>query len=158
MAKRMGAHVTGVCSTGNVERVRALGADAVVDYTKTDFTRAGETYDVIFDAVGKSSYRQAKKALTPTGKYLTTVLGNNILGNMLWTKIAGGKRAIFDATGLKQTRDKLETLANWVAEGELKSVVDRTYTLDQMQEAHAYVDTGHKRGNIVISMTIATQA
>ncbi|MEL6536679.1 MAG: NAD(P)-dependent alcohol dehydrogenase, partial [Bacteroidota bacterium] len=92
MTKHMGAHVTGVCSTPYVDQVRTLGADAVIDRTKTDFTQIGETYDVIFDAVGKSSFTKCRKALSAKGKYLTTVLGNNILGSMLWTKMTGGKR------------------------------------------------------------------
>ena len=153
LAKGMGAHVTAVCSTANVELVRSLGADAVIDYTQQDYAALGQQYDVVFDAVGKSSFRQACPSLTAKGVYMTTVPTLPILGQMLVSRLRGGKRALFDATGLKQTREKLEVLGQLVAEGGLRSILDRTYTLDAMQEAHAYVETGRKRGNIVVRLT-----
>jgi NADPH:quinone reductase-like Zn-dependent oxidoreductase len=152
LAKYFGAVVTGVCSAANAELVRSLGADQVIDYTREDFTRTGETYDVIFDAVGKSSFPRCKKSLKPGGIYLTTVPSLAVLLQMLWTARSGGQKAIFAATGLNQTIEKLNALKEMLAAGTLKSVVDRRYRFDQIAEAHRYVETGHKKGNVVVAL------
>ncbi len=156
LAKYLGAEVTGVCSTTNVELVKSLGADHVIDYTKGDFTQSGQTYDIIFDAVGKSSFRQCKSSLKPQGVYMTTVAGLPAMGQMLWTSIVGGKKATFAAAGLRPTNEKIEDLRflkELIEMGTIKPVIDRSYPLEQVAEAHRYVDTGHKKGNIAITVS-----
>lgn len=153
LAKFLGAEVTGVCSTTNVEMVKSLGADKVIDYTKDDFTKNGETYDVIFDTVGKSSFSRCKDALTPNGVYLSPVLGLPLLLQMLWTSKIGSKKAKFSATGLRpvsELRMLLKELRELIEAGKIKSVIDRRYPLEQTAEAHRYVEKGHKKGNVVI--------
>jgi NADPH:quinone reductase-like Zn-dependent oxidoreductase len=155
VAKYYGAEVTGVCSTTNLELVKSLGADKVIDYTKEDFTKSGETYDIIFDTVSKSSFSRWKGLLTQRGIYLTTVLSMAILFQMLWTSKIGGKKAKFSATGLRPVPERmvlLKELIDLVEAGEIKSVIDRTYPLEQIVEAHRYVEKGHKKGNVVITL------
>ncbi len=161
LAKYFGAEVTGVCSTTNLEMVKSLGADKVIDYTKADFTKTRETYDLIFDTVGKSSFSRCKGSLTQKGVYLSPVLGLPLLLQMLWTSMNGspafggaGKKAKFSATGLRpasELRKLLQELKELIEAGQLKSVIDRRYTLKQTAEAHRYVDKGHKKGNVVIT-------
>ncbi|MFC2138252.1 NAD(P)-dependent alcohol dehydrogenase [Bacteroidota bacterium] len=149
LSRYFGAEVTGVCSTKNIELVKSLGADKVIDYTTTDFTKIGNTYDIIFDTVGKSSFSRCKKSLGKNGCYLPTVgLKNNFL--MLWTSIIGGKKVI-TGMSVKKTK-KLIFLKELIEAGKIKPVIDRTYPIDQIVEAHRYVDTGHKRGNVIISV------
>jgi len=152
LAKHFGAEVTGVCSTTNVEMVKSLGADTVIDYTKEDFTQLGQSYDAIFDAVGKSSFSRCKGALTPKGVYLTTVPTLAIVRDMLWTAISGGKKAKFVAAGLMQNKDNLNFLKELFDAGKIKAVIDRRYGLEQIAEAHRYVEKGHKKGNVVITV------
>jgi NADPH:quinone reductase-like Zn-dependent oxidoreductase len=155
LAKYFGAEVTGVCSTTNLELVKSLGADRVIDYTKEDFTQTGETYDIIFDAVGKSSFSRCKSSLKPEGIYLTTVPSLAIFPQMLWTSMVGGKKARIAFTGLRPASEKTEVLLflNEIIEaGEYESVIDRRYPLEQIAEAHRYVETGHKKGNVVIAV------
>jgi NADPH:quinone reductase-like Zn-dependent oxidoreductase len=155
LATHFGAEVTGVCSTKNVDLVKSLGAETVIDYTTTDFTQTGQKYDIIFDAVGKSSYSQCKGSLTRSGMYLTTVPSVVIIPQMGWTRLFGTKKAVFAATGLKSPTEKrahLSFLKGLVDAGALHSVIDRRYPLEEIAEAHRYVDTGHKVGNVVVTM------
>jgi len=155
LAKSFGAEVTGVCSTANVALVKSLGADYVIDYKKDDFTKTGETYDIIFDSVGKSSFSKAKRALKQNGIYLTTVISGAILPQMLWTSKFGKKKAMIVFAGLRSTTDKnayLNLLLELVEAGKYRPVIDRCYPLEQIAEAHRYVDTGHKKGNVVITV------
>jgi NADPH:quinone reductase-like Zn-dependent oxidoreductase len=153
LAKHFNAEVTGVCSIANIELVKSLGADHVIDYKKQDFTQESEAYDIIFDAVGKSSFSASKNALKSGGIYMTTVPDLAILLQMLWTGLFGSKKAKFAATGLSQTREKLDFLKELLAAGKLKSIIDRRYPLDRIADAHRYIETGHKKGNIVITVS-----
>lgn len=128
LAKHLGADVTGVCSKANVELVTSLGADQVIDYTHADFTSAGATYDVIFDAVGKSSRSRSKSSLKQNGSYLSA------------------------KSSTREKPDDLKFLSDLIEAGALKAVIDRCYPLEQTAEAHRYVDTGHKKGNVVITV------
>ena len=150
IAKHLGARVTGVCSSANLGLVRSLGADAVIDYLQQDFAAVESVYDVVFDAVGKSSFKHCRGALKPSGIYLTTVPSSTILFQMLWTSVFGQKKARFAATGLQQNQEKLAFLKEMLLAGKLKAIVDRHYTLEEIAEAHRYVETGHKKGNLVI--------
>jgi len=152
LARYYGAEVTGVCSTANVEMVKSLGADQVIDYTKMDFTQTGQIYDVIFDAVGKRSFAQCKGALTPKGMYLTTVPTLVIVRDILWTAMGGGKKAKFATAGLLQNRENLNFLNKLFEAGKIKAVIDRRYPLAQIAEAHRYVETGHKKGNVIVTV------
>lgn len=152
LAKYFGAEVTGVCSGANAQLVKAMGADKVIDYTKEDFTNNGQTYDVIFDAIGKSSFPRCKGSLSSRGVYLTTAPKLSIIFQMLWTAKIGSKKAIFATAGLMQSKENLIYLRELYNEGKLKSVIDRRYPLEQLAEAHRYVDTGRKKGNVVITI------
>jgi NADPH:quinone reductase-like Zn-dependent oxidoreductase len=150
IAKYFGAEVTGVCSTKNIELVKSLGADKVVDYTKEDFTQTGDTYDIIFDTVGKSSYAHNKKILKNGGKYLVTVMTLKRIVLSLLTKFCK-KRKVILAMSVNKT-DELNLIKSLVEEGELKSVIDKQYIFEDLPEAHAYVEKGHKVGNVVIEI------
>lgn len=155
LASHFGAQVTGVCSTGNVELVRSLGAGRVIDYTRMDFTNSSETYDIVFDTVGKSTFSSCKRLLKPGGCYLTTVLTAGILVQMLWTSMVGSKRARILFAGLRPVAakaDDLVLLKELAEAGAFRPVIDRAYTLEQTVEAHRYVDQGHKKGNVVLTM------
>lgn len=153
LAKNLGATVTGVSSTRNLAFVKSLGADHVIDYTLTDFTKTGEKYDIIYDTVGKSSFRKCKKALTEKGIYMSPVLDFSLLLQMIWTSIFGNKRALFSATGMLPKPDiqsLLKDINKLLKKKKLKSFIDRSYPLEQLAEAHRFIDKGHKRGNVVI--------
>lgn len=153
LAKFYGAIVTGVCGPSNVEMVKSLGADEVIDYTKIDFTKTGETYDIIYDTVGKSAFSACKPALSKNGVYLSPVLGLSLLFRMLLTSLMGRKKAKFAATGLApapKLRELLKEVKKMIRLGKIKSVIDKRFTLEQIVEAHRYVDSGHKKGNVVI--------
>jgi NADPH:quinone reductase-like Zn-dependent oxidoreductase len=150
LAKYFGAEVTGVCSTTNLELVRSLGADKVIDYTQEDFTQSGETYDVIFDAVRKSSFSRCASSLEENGFYLSTDMGLALMLQTLWTSMTGGKKIV---SGIASNRvEDLVFLTELIEAGKVKSVIDRSYPLEQMVEAHRYVDKGHKKGNVVITV------
>ncbi len=155
LAKAMGAKVTGVCSTSNLELVKSLGADVVVDYTTTDFTKNGKRYDIIFDTVGKMSYGRCQGSLTAKGVYLATVPTPAIVLRMLWTSLFGGPQVRFTTTGLRPASAKAEDLLfvnRLIEAGQLKAVIDRCYPLEEMAEAHRYVAAGHKKGNVVVTV------
>jgi len=150
LAKYYGAEVTGVCSTTNLGLVKSLGADKVIDYTKEDFSKSGETYDVIFDAVGKSSFSSCMRSLKKEGIYLHTVVAPALAVRMRWTSMTSSKKLI-GGTATEKTED-LIFLKELIEAGKLKPVIDRRYPLEQIVEAHRYVDTGHKKGNVVITV------
>lgn len=155
LAKHLGAEVTGVASGRNAELVRQQGADHFIDYTKVDFTKGAERYDVIFDTVGKVPFRRAKRALTARGVYLSPVLSLGLLARMAWTARFGGKRAKFSATGLlphETLGAQLKAVRALLEAGAFKTVIDRHYGLDAIAEAHRYVESGHKRGNVVLEI------
>ncbi|GAB4408907.1 MAG: NAD(P)-dependent alcohol dehydrogenase [Anaerolineae bacterium] len=155
LARHFGAEVTGVCSTPNVAMVKSLGADRVIDYRQEDFTQSGERYDIVFDTVGKSSFSRARRVLKQGGMYLTTVLSLTILRQMLWTSKFGRKKARLVFAGLRPTEEKrgyLALLLDLDRKGAFKPVVDRTYPLEQIAEAHRYVETGRKRGTVVVTL------
>lgn len=150
LARYYGAEVTGVCSTKNLELVKSLGADRVIDYTQEDFTKNDETYDIIFDTIGKSSFSGCQGSLKENGRYLITVGGlmNYVL--TLWTSMVGGKRVICEMS-IEKT-EALLSIKKLVEKGKIKPVIDRRYTLEQIVEAHSYVEKGHKKGNVVITV------
>ena len=154
VAKYFGAEVTGVCSTTNIELVKSLGADMVIDYTKEDFTKNGQTYDIIFDTVGKSSFSRCKGSLKQKGVYLDAGKLATIFP-MLWTSMFGSKKAILAATYVRPAREitkDLVFLKELIEAGKIKSVIHRRYPLEQTAEAHRYVETGRKKGNVVITV------
>lgn len=153
LARHFGAVVTAVTSTANLELVRSLGADQVIDYTTGDFTRSGQTYDVVFDAVGKSSYSRSRRLLKPGGIYLTTVPSLPILLQMLWTSKLGKTKAAIAFTGLRKAPAMAKDLAfmgDLATSGNYVPVIDKQYPLEQAPAAHAHVETGRKKGSVVI--------
>lgn len=157
IAKHFGTEVTGVCSSRNMNLVKKLGADHVIDYTKQDFTSNINRYDLIYDTVGVRSFTECRPALTEHGVYLSPVLGMPVLGHMMVTSVFGKKKAKFSATGalpVQETKRLLELLLEIIEAGKLRGILDRTYPLDQLAEAHTYVDTGHKKGNVVLNTII----
>jgi len=150
LARFFGAEVTGVCSTRNLELVKSLGAHHVVDYTKEDFTQAEDAYDIIFDVVGKSSFAACKAALKDGGRYLITVMGFAAIAQTLWTALFGRKKVIFSMSIEKV--EGLQFIKGLVEAGKLRPVVESRYPMARMREAHQLVDTGHKRGSVVISV------
>jgi NADPH:quinone reductase-like Zn-dependent oxidoreductase len=150
LAKHYGAHVTGVCSTANLQMVKALGADQVIDYTREDFTKNGETYDVIFDTVDKVSFSDGLKSLYESG---TLILGAAGLSKMLvglWTSMTSSKKVISGV--ISEKAQDLDFLKELIEAGKMKPVIDRTYPLERIVQAHAYVEAGHKKGNVAICL------
>lgn len=157
LAKAIGAEVTGVCSTSNMAMVKELGADHVIDYTKIDFTKKTERYDIIYDTVGMLSFSKCKKALTSEGLYMSPVLGMTLLIHMILTGISGRKKAKFSATGLRPVSELnilFKELKELLKKGALKTKIDRSYPLEDVSKAHEYVDSGHKKGNVVLNNSL----
>jgi NADPH:quinone reductase-like Zn-dependent oxidoreductase len=152
LAKVQGAHVTAVCSTRSLVTVRSLGADEVIDYTKDDFTRNGEIYDVIFDAVGKHSFRRCRRSLARDGTYVETDLGflcqNPILA--LLSPLSPGRKVKFPLP--KYSKQEVLHLKDLIEAGQYRAVIDRRYPLEQAVEATRYVETGQKTGNVVLTV------
>jgi NADPH:quinone reductase-like Zn-dependent oxidoreductase len=150
IARYFGAEVTGVCSTKKLELVKSLGADKVIDYTQEDFTKSGETYDIIFDTVGKSPFSGSTRSLKNEGIYLFTTYGLVRLFRIMWLNLTSSKKAISGL--LKERSEDLIFLRELIEAGRLKVVIDRCYPLEQATEAHKYVETGHKKGHVVITL------
>lgn len=154
LAKEFGAEVTGACSTKNKALVKDLGADNVLDYTKGELQKSIETFDVIFDTVGKLSYSKAKKYLKSDGVYLTPVLSFPTLLNMLFVSPFTKKKLKFDATGMRKQALRMKDLVevrDLLKSEKLTTIIDRVYDFDQIQEAHTYVDSERKRGNVIVT-------
>jgi NADPH:quinone reductase-like Zn-dependent oxidoreductase len=157
LAKAFGADVTAVCGPSGVELVRSLGADTVIDYSKKDFTQTGQTYDIVFDTTGKSTFSRSRRSLKPDGIYLTTVLTPAIYPQMFWTAKVGGQRAIIDFSNFRPAGEitaDLLALKELTEAGMLKPVVDGSYPLAQIAEAHRRVETGHKKGSVVTMLGV----
>lgn len=151
LAKYFGAVVTGVCSTNNLELVKSLGADYVIDYTKEDFSKNGKNYDIIFDTVGKSQLSASIKSLTKKGYYLGAVhMSFSPIIRGLWTTITSSKKVIGGVAG--EHKKDLIFLKELAEDGKIRPVIDKIYTFEQIAQAHEYVDKGHKKGNVVITI------
>src|SRR5205823_6946271 len=156
LAKHFGADVTAVTSTKNLDLVRSLGPDRLIDYTEADFTRSGQTYDVILDAVGKLSFRRCRDALKPEGIFLPTDGFQNLLW-AIWGKRGKGKRVVFEIPP-RQPKADVFFLKSLVESGEFRPVIDRHYMLEDVVEASRYVETERKRGNVILSVLPVTTA
>jgi NADPH:quinone reductase-like Zn-dependent oxidoreductase len=155
IAKHFGAEVTGVCGTPRLEFVKSLGAGQVIDYTKEDFAQSGGTYDLIFDVLGKGSFSRSKKLLTQNGRYLLASFKLKQLLQMLWTSMAGGRKVIC-AIAPGSVED-LISVKELIEAGKIKAVIDRRFPMEKAAEAHRYVENGHKKGNVVITLEYKTQ-
>lgn len=153
IARYFGAEVTAVDSTEKLDLLRLIGADSVIDYTREDFTRGCETYDVIYDVVGKSSFSRSLKSLKPYGRYL---LGNPGLSHQIrarWTSLPDGRKVITWASrSSSETIGDINFLKELIETGKIKSIIDKGYPLEKISEAHSYVEQGHKKGNVVITL------
>jgi NADPH:quinone reductase-like Zn-dependent oxidoreductase len=150
LAKYYGAEVTGVCSTTNLELVKSLGADKVIDYINEDFTKNVQTYDIIFDTVAKRTFSQCKGSLNRNGIYLKTFPSVTNL-----TSKIGSKKAVFSAVGMRPATEKNKDLVfmrELIEAGKIRTVIDRSYPLAETAEAHRYVDKGHKKGIVAITV------
>ncbi len=150
LAKHFGAIVTGVCSRANIDLVKSLGAHHVIDYTKEDFTRNGDIYDVIFDTVNKVSFSRSVKSLSKGGILILSSAGMPEMLNGFWTSLTSSKKVL---TGvISHAEEDIAFLKMLIENGALKPVIDKTYSLEHMAEAHAYVEKGHKKGNVAITL------
>jgi NADPH:quinone reductase-like Zn-dependent oxidoreductase len=150
LTKSYGAIVTGVCSTSNIDLVKSIGADKVIDYTKEDFTQNGEIYDLIFDAVNTISVSRSLKSLANHGIMILSAAGMREMLQGLWISMTSKRKVM---TGvISHTAADILFLTKLIEEGKFKSVIDRTYPLEQITEAHAYAEKGHKKGNIAVNI------
>jgi NADPH:quinone reductase-like Zn-dependent oxidoreductase len=156
LARHFGAHVTAVCNTPNVELVRSLGADEVIDYLQEDFTKNGETYDVIFDAVGKESFRRCRRSLRSGGLYLPT---DGLWNVALWLvhKKVGDKKVVFEFPP-RMRKEDVVLLKGLIEADEYRPVIDRVYPFEDVIDAHRYVDTHQKVGNVVLTVPVTAAA
>ncbi|MEX0968327.1 MAG: NAD(P)-dependent alcohol dehydrogenase [Bacteroidia bacterium] len=152
LAKYFGATVIGVCSTKNIEIVKSIGADHVIDYTKEDFIESNERFDIIFDTIGKTSMKSCMKLLTPKGKYLLTEFGISHILAAIYSSLFNRKKVIVAASNIYWKQEDLSFLKEIVEEGHFKPVVDQTFQLEEIGKAHKYVEAGHKVGNVVVSV------
>jgi NADPH:quinone reductase-like Zn-dependent oxidoreductase len=150
IAKHYGAEVTGVCGTPRIEMLKTLGADKVIDYTQEDFAQSGETYDLIFDILGKSSFSHCKDLLAPNGRYLRASFKVKQLLEMLWTSMSSSKKVIC-ALAPGSTED-LISVKELIEAGKIKVVIDKSFPLEQTAAAHRYVESGLKKGHVVITV------
>jgi NADPH:quinone reductase-like Zn-dependent oxidoreductase len=150
LAKHFGATVTAVCSGANVEMVKSLGADEVIDYTKEDFTKDAKTCDLIFDIVGATTFRRCQHSLKPHGVFLQNIMELTDIVRILWTSISGGKK--LKGGVAMENPERMNFIAELVTAGKLKPIIDRSYPLEQIAEAFKYVEQGHKKGNVVITV------
>lgn len=155
LAKAMGAHVTAVCGPHNIDLMLAQGADDAIDYHQEDFTRRRETYDIVFDAVGKSSFSLCRSILAPQGTYLGTVPTPGLMAHVLGTSRSGGQKARMAATGLRPARERaadLLMLKSFMERGALHPLIDSCYPMTEVAAAHRRVETGHKRGHVILTL------
>jgi NADPH:quinone reductase-like Zn-dependent oxidoreductase len=150
IAKHFGANVTGMCSTVNIDLVKSLGADKVIDYTKEDFTKNGETYDVIFDTVKKLPFADCLRSLNMNGILILSAAGLSDMMKGWWVSMTNGKKVMSGV--IIQSADNIAFLKKLVETGKLRAIIDRTYLLAQIAEAHTYVEKGHKKGNVAIEV------
>ena len=150
LAKHFGATVAGVCSGANVELVKSLGADTVIDYTRDDFTKNGKTYDLIFDVVGATTFDRCQHSLKPDGVFLQNIMELTDVVRVLWTSIARRKK-IKGGVAINNLK-RMSFIAELVAAGKLRPVIDRSYPLERIAEAFKHVEQGHKKGNVVITV------
>ncbi len=151
LAKYFGAEVTGVCSTKNVALALSLGAENVIDYTKKDFTSMEKRYDIIFDTVGKSSFTICRNALTYNGKYITTLMSFKHVLQSILTKFRNKQKVIF-AMSVNKT-EALNFIRILIEDGKLTTIIDRQFRMEELPDAHTYVESGHKKGNVVITLS-----
>ncbi len=151
LAKHFGAHVTGVCSTANLELVTSLGADQVIDYSKEDFTQGSIVYDAILDTVGGTSFSRGRRVLAPFGRHVFVVQSLTQLVQAFWTSMRRGKRVIVGFSGGDSKGDLL-LIKGLIEASQIRPVIDRTYRLREIEDAHRYVDTGRKRGGVAVSI------
>ena len=155
LSNAYGAEVTGVCSTTNIEMIKSLGVNRAIDYTKNDFTQENIKYDIIFDTVAKKSFSQCKNVLTKNGIYLTTFPTPDVLFKGIFQSKRRGKRALFVAAGMKPANEKIENLqylSELIKNEKIKTVISKRYSMDDIALAHRYVETGHKKGNVIINI------
>jgi NADPH:quinone reductase-like Zn-dependent oxidoreductase len=148
LAKHLGAIVTGVCSTENVDLVKALGADYVIDYTKEDFAKKNHNYDMVFDTVNKAPVKDCMKSLSNNGILILSAAGLNEMVQGMWASKTNKVKVIMGVS--KEIQENLSFLKELIEAGKYKPVIDKTYSLEQMSEAHTYVELGHKKGNVAI--------
>ena len=151
LAKHYGAEVTGVCGTNRVDFVKALGADKVIDYTNENFTQNGETYDLIFDVLGKSSFTENKNSLNENGYVLYASFKSKKLFQMMWTKLFSSKKVICALA--PEDLNTLVSVKELIEAGRIKTIIDKSFALEEAAEAHRYVEEGHKKGNVVLRIT-----
>jgi NADPH:quinone reductase-like Zn-dependent oxidoreductase len=150
LAKHFGATVTAVCSSANVEMVKSLGADKVIDYTKEDFAENGQNYDLIFDIVAATTFDRCQHSLKPHGVFLQNIVGLTDIVRIVWTSFAGGKK--LKGGVAMENPERMNFIAELAATGKLKPVIDKSFPLERIAEAFKYVEQGHKKGNVVITV------